>query len=101
MRWPEQYLPRAATHDASAERRPRRVAASWLAAEATAIEKAIEQCELKQVRRDRKKRLDDRFTRDMTETVEGMRAAGIMDAEAPRLTMRDLNRAPPAKTVTP
>jgi hypothetical protein len=26
-----------------------------------------------------KKKLDDRFTREMTETVEGMRAAGVMD----------------------
>jgi putative transcriptional regulator len=48
-----------------------------------------------------KKKLDDRFTREMTETVEGMRSVGIMDEEAYKLTMRDLNRAPPAETVTP
>lgn len=48
-----------------------------------------------------KKKLDDRFTREMTETVEGMRAAGVMGEEAYKLTMRDLNRAPPAETVTP
>jgi putative transcriptional regulator len=48
-----------------------------------------------------KKKLDNRFKREMTETVEGMRSAGIMDEDAYKLTMRDLNRAPPAETVAP
>ena len=48
-----------------------------------------------------KKKLDDRFTREMTETAEGMRSAGVMDEAAYKLTMRDLNRAPPAETVAP
>ena len=48
-----------------------------------------------------KKTLDDRFTREMTETVEGMRSAGVMDEAAYKLTMRDLNRAPPDETVVP
>lgn len=29
-----------------------------------------------------KKKLDDRFTREMTETAEGMRSVGIMDEAA-------------------
>ena len=48
-----------------------------------------------------KKKLDARFKREMTETVEGMRSTGIMDGEAYKQTMRDLNRAPPAETVAP
>jgi putative transcriptional regulator len=48
-----------------------------------------------------KKKLDDRFTREMTETVEGMRASGIIGEDDFKLTMRDLNRAPPAETVAP
>jgi putative transcriptional regulator len=48
-----------------------------------------------------KKKLDDRFRREMTETVEDMRSAGIMTEEAYKLTMRDLNRDPPAETVAP
>ncbi len=48
-----------------------------------------------------KKKLDDRFTREMTETAEGMRSVGVMDEAAYKLTMRDLNRAPPAETVAP
>ena len=46
-----------------------------------------------------KKKLDDRFTWEITETVEGMRSIGVMDEEAAKLTMRELNRAPPAETV--
>ena len=38
-----------------------------------------------------KKKLDARFKREMTETIEGMRATGLMDEEAYKLTMRDLN----------
>jgi putative transcriptional regulator len=48
-----------------------------------------------------KKKLDARFKREMTETVEDMRATGIMDEEAYKLTMRDLNRAALAETVAP
>jgi putative transcriptional regulator len=49
-----------------------------------------------------KKNLDYRFTREMTETAEGMRSVGVMDEEAHKLTMRDLNRSSPAEdTVTP
>ena len=44
---------------------------------------------------------NDRFTREMTETIEGMRAVGVMDEEAYKLTMHDLNGGPPADTVTP
>jgi hypothetical protein len=40
-----------------------------------------------------KRKLDDRFTQEMTETVEGMRSIGVMDEAAYKLTMRDLNRA--------
>jgi hypothetical protein len=48
-----------------------------------------------------KKKLDARFKREMTETIEGMRATGLMDEEAYKLTMRDLKLAPPAETVAP
>jgi putative transcriptional regulator len=48
-----------------------------------------------------KKKLDARFKREMTETIEGMRATGLMDEEACKLTMRDLKLAPPAETVVP
>jgi putative transcriptional regulator len=48
-----------------------------------------------------KKKLDDRFKREITEAAEGMRSVGVMDEEAYKLTMRDLNRAPPAETVAP
>jgi hypothetical protein len=44
----------------------------------------------------RAKKLDARFKREMTETVEGMRATSLMDEEAHKLTMRDLELAPPA-----
>jgi putative transcriptional regulator len=48
-----------------------------------------------------KKRLDDRFTREMTEAAEGMRAVGAMDEATYKLTMRDLNRAAPDEKVFP
>ena len=48
-----------------------------------------------------KKKLDDRFRREMTETVEGMRSCGLMSEDDHKLTMRDLNRAPTVETVTP
>jgi len=48
-----------------------------------------------------KQAFDDRFTREMTEAAEGMRRVGVMDDAAYKLTMRDLNRAPPDETVVP
>ena len=48
-----------------------------------------------------KKKLDDRFTREMSEAAEGMRSLGVMDEATYKLTMRDLNRAAPEETVTP
>ncbi len=48
-----------------------------------------------------KKKLDDRFTREMREAAEGMRSLGVMDEATYKLTMRDLNRAAPEETVTP
>jgi putative transcriptional regulator len=48
-----------------------------------------------------KKKLDERFTREMTETAAGLHAIGVMDGEAYKLTMRDLNRTPLAETVAP
>ena len=44
-----------------------------------------------------KKKLDARFKREMTETIERMRETGLMDEEAYKLTMRDLKLAPPAE----
>jgi putative transcriptional regulator len=48
-----------------------------------------------------KQAFDDRFTREMTETVEGMRKVGVIDDTTHKLTMRDLNRAAPPETVFP
>ncbi len=48
-----------------------------------------------------KKKLDDRFTREMSEAAAGMRSLGVMDEATYKLTMRDLNRAAPEETVTP
>ena len=42
--------------------------------------------------------LAHRFVQEMTETVEGMRRSGVMDEETFKLTMRDINRAPPCFT---
>ena len=39
-----------------------------------------------------KQAFDDRFTREMTETAEGMCNVGVMDDPTYKLTMRDLNR---------
>jgi putative transcriptional regulator len=44
---------------------------------------------------------DERFAREMTETSEGMRRIGVMSDDEFKVTMRDLNRAPPAETVSP
>ena len=41
-----------------------------------------------------KAELDARFTREMMETVDGMRAVGVMDEPTYKRTMRDLNRSP-------
>ena len=48
-----------------------------------------------------KKKFDDRFTREMTEAAEGMRAAGAMDEAEYKLTIRDLKRTAPEETVFP
>ena len=48
-----------------------------------------------------KKKLDDRFTREMIETAEGMRASGIMsDAAYEKITTRLLGRAATAAAKT-
>ncbi len=41
-----------------------------------------------------KAELDARFTREMMETVNGMRAVAVMDEPTYKQTMRDLNRSP-------
>jgi hypothetical protein len=41
-----------------------------------------------------KNNLYNRFTREVTETAEGMRSIGAMDKEAHNLTPRDLSRGP-------
>ena len=41
-----------------------------------------------------KAELAARFAREMTETVAGMRAVGVMDEPTYKQTMRDLNRSP-------
>ena len=46
-----------------------------------------------------KAELAARFAREMTETVEGMRAVGVMDDSTYKLTMRDLNREGAPDTV--
>ena len=48
-----------------------------------------------------KKKLDDRFSREMTEAADGMRAIGAVDEAVYKLTMRDLNRAAPDGKVAP
>jgi putative transcriptional regulator len=48
-----------------------------------------------------KDKLDDRFIQEMTETVRGMHTSGIMSDDDYKMTMHDLNRAPPADTVVP
>ena len=48
-----------------------------------------------------KQAFDDRFTREMTETAEGMRKVGIMDDATYKLTIREVNRAAPEETVFP
>jgi putative transcriptional regulator len=53
------------------------------------------------MKKETKQTFDDRFTREMTETAEGMRKAGIMDEAAYKLTMRELNRTAPGESVFP
>src|SRR5208283_370899 len=48
-----------------------------------------------------KQAFDDRFTREMTETADGMRKLGVMDDVSYKLTMRELNRAVADETVVP
>jgi len=48
-----------------------------------------------------KQAFDGRFTREMTETADGMRKVGVMDDATYKLTMRELNRAAPDETVFP
>ncbi|QAU49825.1 helix-turn-helix domain-containing protein [Bradyrhizobium guangzhouense] len=49
----------------------------------------------------KKEQLSDRFAREMTETADAMHKLGIMDAQAHKLTMRELNRTTSAATVAP
>ena len=51
--------------------------------------------------KEKKNKLADRFTRELTETANAMRRLGIMDAASYKITMRDLNRTMPAATVAP
>ena len=44
-----------------------------------------------------KQAFDDRFTREMTETAQGMRKVGVIDDATYKLTMRELNRGRRAK----
>lgn len=44
-----------------------------------------------------KTKLDNRFTREMIETAEGMRSLGIMDEATYKRIMRTLKRASPAR----
>jgi putative transcriptional regulator len=53
------------------------------------------------MKRETKQGFDDRFTKEMTETAEGMRRVGVMDDAAHKLTIRELNHAAPEETVTP
>lgn len=48
-----------------------------------------------------KAEFDKRFKDEMSDMLKGMRRVGVIDAEAYKLTMRDLNRAPPDETVLP
>lgn len=48
-----------------------------------------------------KAEFDKRFKDEMSETVDGMHRLGLMDDAAYKLTMRDLNRAPPDETESP
>jgi putative transcriptional regulator len=48
-----------------------------------------------------KQAFDDRFMREMTETAEGMLKAGVTNDATHNLTMRELNRAAPAETISP
>jgi hypothetical protein len=51
--------------------------------------------------RETKQAFDDRFMREMTETAEGMLKAGVTNDATHKLTMRELNRAAPAETISP
>jgi putative transcriptional regulator len=51
--------------------------------------------------KDTKQAFDDRFTREMTETIGGMRKIGVMDDPTYKLTIRDLKRGAPEETVFP
>ena len=48
-----------------------------------------------------KAELNARFAREMTETVEGMRAGGIMDEPTYKRTLRDLNREAGKDVIVP
>jgi len=48
-----------------------------------------------------KQAFDERFAVEMLETVEGMRRVGAINDADYKLTLRDLNRAPPEETVLP
>lgn len=51
--------------------------------------------------RETKQAFDDRFAQEMTESVEGMRRVGAINDKDYKLTLRDLNRAPPDETLLP
>ena len=51
--------------------------------------------------KDTKQAFDERFAQEMTEAVEGMVRVGVMSESDYKLTMRDLNRAPPDEIVSP
>ena len=48
-----------------------------------------------------KNEFNDRFAREMAETVADMYAVGVRDDATHKVTMRDLNRLAPADTVFP
>lgn len=48
-----------------------------------------------------KAEFDKRFNDEMSETFEGMHRLGLINDAAYKLTMRELNRAPPDETVLP
>ena len=48
-----------------------------------------------------KQAFGERFTREMTETAEGTRKAGVMDDATYKLTKGELNRAAPDENVFP
>ncbi len=48
-----------------------------------------------------KQEFNDRFMREMTDTIEDMLSVGVIDDVKYKLTMRELNRSKPNETVFP